>query len=175
MIHDGAGKRYLLGLLYLLIDDIEGALSSYQWFEETFPDDTGDPLQYLCWTLALYRNGSTDAASNKLIQTMLANVYLLPHVLGLSPTRLDIWHGSNYEDIDFLSYLPPVTMELCTREELDWISKEYHSDEFTLVRDTYIDIHRQLKAEPRGQRRTELVRQASKLEHLDFSDLSPSH
>ena len=38
-IHDGYGKRYLLGPLYLLVGDVEGALQAYEWFDETFPDD----------------------------------------------------------------------------------------------------------------------------------------
>lgn len=32
-VNDGYGKRYLLGPLYMLMDDIEGALQSYAWFE----------------------------------------------------------------------------------------------------------------------------------------------
>ncbi len=172
VISDGAGKRYLLGPLYLILNDVDGALKYYQWFESEFPDDVGEPLQYFCWILALYRKGDTDAATNKLIQAMLKNLYLIPHILGQGQERYDIWHGSNYEDIEYLSYLPPVVMELCTKEELDWINRQYSSDKFTTIRGRYIDIQSQLKDEPRGSRRTELVEQASRLEYLDFSDLN---
>lgn len=173
MISDGAGKRYLLGPLYLILNDIEGALKYYQWFETEFPDDVGEPLQYFCWALALYRKGDIEAASNKLIQTMMKNLYLIPRILGQSQERYDIWHGSNYEDIEYLSYLPPVVMELCSEKELDWIGKQYSSDQFTTIRERYIDIQRQLKDEPRGPKRSELVEQSSKLEHLDFENLKP--
>ena len=54
-IDDGYGKRYLLGPLYMLLGDIKGALKSFAWFEKSFPDDVGEPMHYLCWTLALYR------------------------------------------------------------------------------------------------------------------------
>jgi hypothetical protein len=37
---NGYGKRFLLGPLYLLKDDLEGALKSFAWYEETFPDDS---------------------------------------------------------------------------------------------------------------------------------------
>lgn len=73
-IHDGAGKRHLLGPLFLLMDDLDGALGSFRWFEEEFPDDCGEPGQYLCWTLALYHSGNEGAAAHKLRQTMLMNV-----------------------------------------------------------------------------------------------------
>jgi hypothetical protein len=36
-IHDGGGKRYLLGSLYMLLGDNDGALKSFGWFEKTFP------------------------------------------------------------------------------------------------------------------------------------------
>ncbi len=86
-IEDGAGKRYLLGVLYLMLGDVKGALQSYKWLEQALPDDTGDPLDYLCWTLALYRSGDFEAASKKLLQTMLQNLYLLPTLIGADQDR----------------------------------------------------------------------------------------
>jgi len=174
MISDGSGKRYLLAPLYLMLIDVEGAYKYFEWFQKTFPDDVGEPLQYLCWTITLLRKDDINAASNKLIETMLKNLYLIPHVLGLNPERLDIWHGSNYEDIEYLSYLPPVAMKLCTEEELGWINRQYNSKKFTVIRERYINIHLQLKTEPRGPKRTELVEQAYRLENLDFSGLDLS-
>jgi hypothetical protein len=47
-IRDGAGKRYMLGPLYVLMDDMEGALQSFAWFAQTFPDDSGERLHFLC-------------------------------------------------------------------------------------------------------------------------------
>ena len=91
-IDDGAGKRYLLGALYLASGDARGALKSYEWLRQVLPDDSGEPFDYLCWTLALYRSGDREAASHKLVQTMLRNIYLIPILLGLEPTRMDYWH-----------------------------------------------------------------------------------
>jgi hypothetical protein len=65
------GARYLLGPLYLLQGDLKGTLRSFAWFAKTFPDDIGEPGQYLCWTLALYRSGSPEKAADKLLQTAL--------------------------------------------------------------------------------------------------------
>lgn len=172
MIDDSSGKRYLLGLLYLMLNDVDGASQSFKWFEKAFPDDSGEPLQYLCWTITLLRKDEIPAATDKLIQTMLKNLYLIPHVLGLKPERLDIWHGSNYKDIEYLSYLPPAAMKLWTEGELDWISRLYNSSQFQAIRERYIEIQKQLKTEPRGPRRTELVDRAIRLEHLDFDGLN---
>jgi hypothetical protein len=73
--------------------------------------------------------------------------------------------------ITYLSYLPPVTMKICTEGELDWISRQYNSKKFTVIRERYIDIHQQLKTEPRGPKRIELVERAYRLENLDFNGL----
>ena len=43
MIHDGAGKPYLLGLLFLLLDDLDKVIDCFHWFEAEFPDDCGEP------------------------------------------------------------------------------------------------------------------------------------
>jgi hypothetical protein len=85
LISDGYGKRYLLGPLYLLAGDVAGALRSYEWYEREFPDDCGDPMQYLCWSLALYWGGDKESARKKLSQTMLQNLYLMPYLLGEDP------------------------------------------------------------------------------------------
>ena len=74
-IRDGYGKRYFLGLLYLLLDDLDGAYNSFEWFKITFPDDDGEPLHCLCWTLTLYRKNMLQTASDKLIQTILQNLF----------------------------------------------------------------------------------------------------
>ncbi len=79
---DGAGKRYQIGPHYLLLDDNDGALAAFQWFEKEFPDDVGEPGHFLCWTLALHRAGNEVGAAKKLRQTMFSNLYLVPRLLG---------------------------------------------------------------------------------------------
>jgi hypothetical protein len=106
-IRDGYGKRYLLGPLYLLLGDLAGAIKSFEWFEEMFPRDMGEPVHSLCWTLALYRAGNIAEASHRFVQTMLSNLYLIPHLIGLEQDELDIWHGSNLAEKEYLEYIPP--------------------------------------------------------------------
>ena len=63
---DGAGKRFFLAPLYMVMGDQDGALESFRWYEEAFPDDGGDPMQLLCWSLCLHRAGDVEAAKKKL-------------------------------------------------------------------------------------------------------------
>jgi len=162
-ISDGYGKRYLLGPLYLLMGDVEGAVRSYEWFEETFPDDIGEPVHFLCWSLALYRSGDTAQAAQRLRQTMLSNLYLVPHLLGREQDELDIWHSSNYEEKEFLDYVPPEIWALWDAPALQWAAETYDSPEFLRVRARYIEIYAQLKSEPRGPQRSALVDEAFRL------------
>jgi hypothetical protein len=162
-INDGYGKRYLLGPLYMLIDDNEGALQSYAWFETQFPDDVGEPMQYLCWTLALYRAGDLEAAARKLRQTMLSNLYLIPRLLGQDQEKLDIWHGSNLAEKAYLEYIPPELFDLWDEAALKWVQETYNSPEMIRKRKRYIEIYRQLKNESPGSKRSRLVQEASKI------------
>ena len=104
---DGYGKRYLLGPLYLLMGDLDGALESFEWFAQTFPGDMGEPVQYLCWALALYRSGNLAEATLKLRQAMLSNLYLIPKLLGIAQDELDIGDYFNLFQKEEVEYIPP--------------------------------------------------------------------
>lgn len=163
-ISDGSGKRYLLGPLYMLLGDTAGAVRSFEWFERTFPDDMGEPFQYLCWTLALYRSDDIGGATRKLLRAILSNLYLVPHLLGMPQDRLDVWHGSNWAERSYLQYAPPEIFGLWDHQALGWAKETYQSPRFRQVRARYIEIHEQLRHEPVGPRRSELVREAFRLE-----------
>lgn len=164
---DSAGLRYLLGPMYMLLDDNTGALRSFSWFAHAFPDDVGEPGFLLCWTLALHQatgNRKRKAAIDKLKQTMLSNLYVLPHLLGEPQERYDIWHSSNWEEPDYAAYIPPELFDLWDDEALQWAAEQYYGPELTTARDRYIEIYRQLPHTPVGPERNALVQEASRLQ-----------
>lgn len=167
MYGDGAGKRFLLAPLYLVMGDLDGALKSFDWYVKEFPDDSPDAGHYLCWALALYRSGDNKVATRKLGQAMLANLHLLPHLFGENTKRLDIWYGCNLAEPEYIDYLPPEFFDIWTPEEREWARQLYDSELFTRIRREYIDIETQLRDEPRGLRRSQLVSDASELEQFD--------
>ncbi|MGD9146346.1 MAG: hypothetical protein PVI80_12340, partial [Anaerolineae bacterium] len=128
------------------------------------PDDIGEPVHFLCWSLALYRSGDTAQAAQRLRQTMLSNLYLIPHLLGREQAELDIWHSTNYEQKDFLEYVPPEIWALWDAPALQWAGETYDSPELRRVRARFIEIHEQLRSEPRGPRRSALVDEAFRLQ-----------
>jgi hypothetical protein len=159
-IRDGAGKRYLLGPLYLIIGELDGALESFRWFEEECPDDSGEPGQYLCWALALYQSGNHEAAALKLRQTMLMNLYVIPLLLGERIERIDMWHGSNWDEPTYLQYIPPEYFALWNGKARKWAADLYRSEEFQALAARYIEIHKLLLTTPPGPERSRLVDEA---------------
>ena len=154
---DGYGKRYLLGPLYMLMGDVDGALASFEWYEDTYPDDGGEPYQYLTWALALFRGDRRQEAFNKLYQTMLMNLYLVPFLLGRNPQRLDIWHGSNFEWIEYAVEIPQELLSLWDDVALQWAREvSEHPDVIEKIT-RFVAIHRELNIEPPGPRRSALV------------------
>jgi len=162
-IDDGSGKRYLLGPLYLLLGDTAGAIKTFAWFDRMFPDDCGEPAHTLCWALALQRTGDLSGAAHKLRQAMLSNLYLLPMLLGQKQPCLNIWHGSSDAEKEYLQDIPAEIWNLWDAGALQWAQAQYESPAFGQVRARYIEIHAQLRNEPVGPRRSQLVAEASAL------------
>ena len=163
---DGYGKRFLLGPLYMLMDDVDGALASFDWYQAAYPDDGGEPYQYLTWALALFRGGRRQEAFNKLYQTMLKNLYLVPFLLGRNPQPLDIWHGSNFEWLEYAFELPQELLDLWDDVALQWARDVSEHPAVVEKVARYVAIHRELKSEQRGPRRTALVNEAFALKKL---------
>jgi len=157
---DGYGKRFLLGPLYMLMGDVDGALASFDWYEKAYPDDGGEPYQYLTWALALFRGDRRQEAFNKLYQTMLENLYLVPFLLGRNPQPLDIWHGSNLGWIEYAVEIPRELLSLWDDVALQWAREVSKNPVVVEKVARYVAIHGELKSEPRGARRTALVNEA---------------
>lgn len=157
---DGYGKRYLLGPLHMLMGDVDGALASFDWYEDAYPDDGGDPYQYLTWALALFRGGRRQEASNKLYQTMLENLYLVPFLLGQNPQPLDIWRGSNLGWIEYAVEVPKELLNLWDDVALQWAREVSEHSAVVEKVARCVAIHRELKSEPPGPRRSALVHES---------------
>jgi len=157
-IEDGAGKRYLIGPLYVLGGELKKALAHYDWYDKECSDDVGEPIHYLCWALALYRAGDVTRASDKLLETMVQNVYLLPTLLGSSPAVHDIWHSSNREEPDYLEEIPEEFVPELADHERAWIRKQLDSFRFRRVKDEYISTYHALKDERNIDKRHDILR-----------------
>lgn len=144
-VRDSDEKRYSLFSYYFLLNDLNKTRDFIVWYEAEFPDDMGEPIQKLCWSLSLYRMQELDEAKQKLAELMLSNVYLIPFILKQSVEELDILHNSDSESIDYIENIPEVVKTNITESELDWILLLYRSFEFRLIKQRHVEIHHQLK------------------------------
>ena len=100
-------------------------------------------------------------AVEKLKQTALMNLYLLPHLLGAPPpARSDLWLGSNQEWPEYLEYIPGAYLELWSDSESKWARGISSNPGFTAIIDRWTEIHAELNDLPRGERRSQLVDEA---------------
>lgn len=160
---DGFGKRFLLGPMYLLLGDVEGALRHFDWYEQTFTDDSAEPANHLCWTLALFKAGKMDAARHKFKQTMFANLYLIPLTMGDHPEALDIWHGINWAKLPYAMEIPPELLRLWDDAARAWARSLWNEPEIVHDRARFIEVERALKDAPAGPRRSALVQESMRI------------
>lgn len=155
-INDGSGKRYRIGVAFILAGENRKALEYYSWFEAEFSEDVGEPVFDLYWVLAEYRNGNEEKARHRLHIAMLSNLYMIPFLVGEPIDVLDIQHSSNWEENDYLSKIEEFLDEP-SQEERQWFKKEFHSLPFTRLREEYIKVQHALKYEKNIDRRGALL------------------
>jgi len=161
-IDDGAGKRYEIGPLFVLAGELQKATDFFAWYEKFCAEDSGEPLHYLCWALALYRTGDREQASTKLLETMVQNVYLLPTLLGTPPAPYDMWHSSNREDPGYFAEIPAEYIPELSEEEQSWMKAQLASFRFRRVLDEYVSTYRMLKSEKNCDKRSKILSQWGK-------------
>jgi len=156
-IHDGAGKRYMIGPLFMQCGDLKAALLHYAWFEKVCPDDVGEPIHTLFWSLALYRAGDPLRAREKLLATMIQNIYLLPSLMRWPVVPEDIWHSSSWGEPAYFDETPPEFVPELSQEESEWVSTQLKSNLFRRMRAKYISTFAALKHEDSVPRRRAIL------------------
>ena len=145
-ISDGSGKRYRVGVYLLLADELDKARAAFDWFDDEFPDDSGEPVFHLYGALASYRGGAMPKARARLLRAMLSNIFLLPQLIGENITAPDIWYSSNWQMEQYLLEIEQFLDEP-TAEERKWIASELNSETFKVLRVGYENTYRALLAE----------------------------
>ncbi len=162
--NDGYGKRYLLGPMYLLAEDYKGAVKSYEWFEHEFPDDVGEPFQYSCWVLALYKVGDIEKATKKMYQTIFVNLYLILFILGIKKQIEYVKFSTNYQDQEYIESMPAELLQLWDDEAKTWATSVYNSEQYQMIEKEYLSVKIKLNNESDRTKRGELIKEIRNLE-----------
>lgn len=167
-IDDSAGKRYRVGPYFLLAGDLAKAGSAFEWFEERFPDDGGEPAFYLYGALTAYRQGDRAKARVRLLKAMLSNIYLLPHLTGKAVDTEGVWHSSNRVQKSYLEEVGEFLDEP-TAEERRWMAAGWDSPPFKALREGYLETYRALSRELDTSKRRMILSRWDKLQAQHFA------
>lgn len=163
--HDGRGIRYIIPEQYLKIKDYKGCLRYFNWFDKNFPDDIGYPIFLFEWTFALFKCDKLVDAEKKAHRTFFSNTYLFDKFLGKEPLRLDKNESSSWEFESLVQYFSYTNKDTEFVDFGEWVEKVLQSRNFLDKANEFVELERQLKDEPVGKRRTEIVNRLSKLKY----------
>lgn len=156
-IDDGYGKRYVIFWLYLVLGDLKGANAYLRWFEKTFEDDSGEPIQKLCTAVLLHRSGKEQKAKYYLAELMLSNLYAIPTMLGQSTEQYQFRCTSTFEKKEYLDEMPSEVLAAISDEDKAWIRELYESLEFRRYKKRYIELQTELERAEGVEKRGPLV------------------
>ena len=160
---DGAGKRFLLGPLYVLLGDTDGALRSYAWYKQTFSEDIPESFNHLCWVLALIRGGHPDEAKLKFREMLFDNLYVVPLLLGENPNPHPFRHFSNWSELGYVQEGPTELFALWNDDELKWIRDQWSKPALQEDIRNYIAVQIEMEKTNGPEARGKLMKKADQI------------
>jgi len=164
---DSRGIRYHIGSYYMLAEDVEGALKHFKWFKKTFPDDIGEPGQYLSWTLALYKSGDLKKAYSKFLQTLFLNPYVIARVIGIDYV-LPFKPGSNIPTKEWAGWIPDEIYNLWDSESKLWLQESFYREKTQELLLRYNEIGKQIETLPVGAERSKLIEELFAMKRIEI-------
>ena len=160
---DGQGIRYIITEQFIKIGDYKGGMRYLNWFDKNFPDDSGYPIFLFESAFILFKCDKLIEAQQKAYRTFFSNTYLFDKFFGKESLYLDKNESSNWENESLVDNLAYSSKDIVFFEFAIWIERILSSRIFLDQANEFIEINRQLKNEPVGKNRTELVSRLSKI------------
>lgn len=154
---DGAGKRYRIGIDYVLAGETSKARNYYRWFDRVFDDDLGEPGFLLFGVLAEMRVGKPKDAVMRLRRAAIANPHLIELVLQRSIEVAEDDGIGQWESAAYAQSLAPL-LDHIQPDERDWIAEQFDNDEdLKTVLKRKAELEVELEGEPVETLRSRLV------------------
>lgn len=154
---DSRGLRYLPPEQFIKLRDYKGGLRYLQWFNRTFPDDSGYPIFLFEWTLILFKAGKLKEVEKKAFETFSANIYLFDKFLGKELLPIEKRENSNWETAELAEILKYSKSDIEYADFAEWLENFQTNEKFYKFANELIEIEKKLITEPVGETRTELV------------------
>jgi hypothetical protein len=173
---DSEGKRYSIAILYAKIGDFKGALRYFNWFDEEFPRDIGDPLFHFIWTVTLFENNRHEKTVSQAYKTAFSNTYLFPLLLDKQVESIDKSELIGFETLGFAGRIKKDCLHYGTDEFFNWLQEFVESYEYQENLNTFIDLGKQIKYTEDGEERRKLLKKErdfiNGLTGVSYSDIS---
>ncbi|MDD2611337.1 MAG: hypothetical protein PHR38_00960 [Bacteroidales bacterium] len=153
---DSAGLRYVVPNLYLKIRDFKGAMNYFRWFAKNFPDDCCYGEFLLEWSLTLFKLGKVEDAKLKVINAYFRDTRVLNKFLGRQVTMVDETINSFERDWSDTQVLAYSAKEKDWADFTVWLETSLTSEPFLRFSKEYLEIQKQLQAEPDPTKRSKL-------------------
>ena len=163
--HDGQGIRYIIPEQFIKIKDYKGGLRYLNWYDKNFPDDSGYPIFLFEWTFILFKCDKLIDAERKAYRTFFSNTYLFDKFLGKDFLQLDKNESSNWEYESLVENFNYTNRDTEFFEFASWTESILSSRKFLDMANEFVEIERELKNEPVGQKRNELVNRLYKIKY----------
>ena len=160
---DGSGVRFLMGPYYLCLNDLEGAISHYEWFWDTYSDSIDEPFHALGRIITELRQSNESNAQSLLKRLYAANPYLIPYILDIDLTDIKIPGHSNWEEKPYITTAPIELYSYVSPAEIEWFRRQWNASEFSAFVKEYNDLLFALEDEPVGEHRSALIDLKTKL------------
>lgn len=153
--HDGGGRRYYIADLYLQIVDYKGAITYKKWFDKNFPDDIGDAMMSLNWSIAYHGLDKIKEAEIYAVDTAFQNIYIHGLLLDKAVDKIDMFEPEN-DILDYTETNLKDFKKLVTKSYRDWLSSFMNTDEYKEPITRFISLNKLLKDEKDHDKRIEL-------------------
>lgn len=151
---DSYGKRYIIGMLYIQIEDYKSALRYFNWFDKEFSDDVGFPDFLLTWCLSLFKSNKLKEAEIKAIEVSFSNTYLIPLLLRKKIKEIRKSELSSVENINAAKYMVAEWKDKYNQKDFnEWLSQFLETPKYQSYINEFIDIKKKLLLEDEVENR----------------------
>lgn len=154
---DSRGLRYLPPELYLQLQDYQGALRYFRWFDKNFPTDCGSSFFHFEWAITLIKTRHHKEAEKKIVDSFMSNTYIINAFLGRELVEYGITENAEWNRQNVLdNFQYSAKMEELT-DFTAWLTGFLESKNFQKYTNEFIEIEKMLETEPLGPKRSRLV------------------
>ena len=102
------------------------------------------------------------------------NLYMFPELFGWKQEKREMWHGSNWQGLEYLEEIPEEYFALWGTEEIQWATEVYRMPAMEALRQRHVEIHQKLETEKDRDKRMLLIEEDYSLRNAALTSVPKS-